>query len=266
MLNTTPCLFCGQPEEAGLFEIWNHEFMLRTCCEALHEQITQEMNIDPGWARDFLRKLGIEQLCNENLRRVSDDDACGLILDWQLRLKIPSHATVRNFVARHHAHCDVPTAWRFHNAVYNGTTLIGVAVVGNPVARAYMGRGILEVKRLCIRRDTPSALRWNAASMLYGWCAREAELRGWRKIITYTRADEPGTSLKGAGWTREGRVRGRGWHGSGRARSNRNGWIDKIRWSRSLETKSIRERIAVQEHQKINTAKPRQEWWLSGTI
>jgi hypothetical protein len=235
MPDNISCLFCGQPEEAEIFERWGHDFMLRTCCESLHEQIILEMNIDPKWAREFLRTLHIEQLCGEKLRRVADDGACGLILDWQLRLKTPSHAAVRQFVARHHAHCDAPTAWRFHNAVHNGRTLVGVAIVGNPVARAFMGRGILEVNRLCIRRDIPAALRWNAASMLYGWCAREARRRGWHKIITYTRADEPGTSLEAAGWVREAKIRGRGWHSSKRARSNRNGWIDKIRWSRVLE-------------------------------
>jgi len=83
-------------------------------------------------------------------------------------------------------------------------------------------------------RDVPAALRWNAASMLYGWCAREAQRRGWRKIITYTRADEPGTSLEAAGWTREANVRGRGWHSVRRRRSNRNSWIDKVRWSRTF--------------------------------
>ena len=121
--------------------------------------------------------------------------------------------------------------WRFHTGIYNGRTLLGVAIVGNPVAPGLNGRGIAEVNRLCIRRDTADALRWNAASMLYGWCAREAARQGWRKIITYTRVDEPGTSLRAAGWTQECRVRGRGWHSARRARSNTNSWIDKVRWS-----------------------------------
>lgn len=134
---------------------------------------------------------------------------------------------------------QITVTWRFHNAVFNGTTLIGVAVVGNPVAPALMRRGILEVNRLCVRRDTPAALRWNAASMLYGWCAREAERRGWQKIITYTRADEPGTSLEASGWKREATVRGRGWHNSRRRRSNRNSWIDKVRWSRTFALRAL---------------------------
>lgn len=232
--DTPPCLFCGQPEHADLFEIWGHDFMLRTCCEALHEQVLMDMNDDPQWARHFMRSIGIEDLCGQELRRIANDDCCGLVIDWQLQFRPIAASAIRRFIGRHHAHCGIPVAWRFHNAVFNGSTLIGVAVVSNPVARAFMGQGILEVKRLCIRRDTPSALRWNAASMLYGWCAREAQRRGWRKIITYTRADEPGTSLEAAGWTREAAVRGRGWHSARRRRSNRNSWIDKVRWSRTL--------------------------------
>ncbi len=68
-------------------------------------------------------------------------------------------------------------------------------MTGNPVARAFMGRGIVEMNRLCVRRDVPAALRWNAASLLYGRAAREAERRGAQRIITYTRADETGVSL-----------------------------------------------------------------------
>lgn len=228
------CLFCGQPKQAEIFEVWGHEFMLQTCCEGLHEQIVNEMYDDPQWAGQFVRSIGMEDICGHKLRRVTDDGCCGLVLDWQLRFKPVATRSVKRFIDLHHTHCGVPVTWRFHNAVFNGATLIGVAVVGNPVAPALMGRGILEVNRLCVRRDVPSALRWNAASMLYGWCAREAESRGWRKIITYTRADEAGISLEAAGWDREATVRGRGWHSARRRRSNRNSWIDKVRWSRTF--------------------------------
>jgi hypothetical protein len=228
------CLFCGAPEYLGLHEIWGHEFMIETCCESLHYQVAAEMADDPAWAAELLRRLEIEVLTGHRLRRLADDGCAGMLLDWQLRIGEAHAGVVRRFVARHHAHCGIPTAWRFHAAVFNGATLMGVAIVGNPVARALMGRGIVEVNRLCIRRDTADALRWNAASMLYGWCAREARRRGFAKIITYTRVDEPGTSLAASGWTHEAMIRGRGWHSALRARSNANGWIDKVRWSRSL--------------------------------
>ena len=94
--------------------------------------------------------------------------------------------------------------------MWNGQQLIGVATVGNPVDRSFNGHGIVEVNRLCVRRDTASLLRWNAASMLYGDAARAAERAGFSRIITYTRADEDGTSLRAAGWTNEGATGGGG--------------------------------------------------------
>jgi hypothetical protein len=74
--------------------------------------------------------------------------------------------------------------------------------------------------------------------MLYGWSAREAERRGWSRIVTYTRADEDGGSLIAAGWTPEATVRGRGWHSGRRARANRNAFIDKTRWGKALHPRT----------------------------
>ena len=74
----------------------------------------------------------------------------------------------------------------------------------------------LVVGLACLSRlramDAAKPLRWNAASMLYGWCAREAARQGWTKVITYTRTDELGTSLRAAGWQPGSKIRGRGWH------------------------------------------------------
>jgi hypothetical protein len=38
--------------------------------------------------------------------------------------------------------------------------------------------------------------------MLYGAVWRAAKAMGYRRCITYTQADEPGTSLRAAGWRR----------------------------------------------------------------
>jgi hypothetical protein len=229
------CLFCGEPERVGLFEMWSsHEFMIETCCEHLHETVVSEMAEDREWARSLLRRIGAEEVMGQPLRRLADDSGCGLVLDWQLRVRDVTFATARDFVARHHRHCRPPTAWRFGASIFNGRTMLGTVIVGNPVAPAFNGRGTLEVNRLCIRRDVPRALAWNAASMLYGWSAREAERRGWSHIITYTRADEEGTSVRAAGWQQEATVRGRGWHSSRRYRANPNAWIDKVRWGKPL--------------------------------
>jgi len=221
-----------------MLEMWSsHEFMLEYCCEGMHETVAREMADDPAWARTLLRHVGVEEITGYELRRLADNGCCGMILDWKLELRAVPFATARTFIDRHHAHCDAPAAWRFGTSCWNGGTMIGVVTVGNPVARGLCKRGVLEVNRLCIRRDIPRALAWNAASKLYGWSAREAECRGWSHIVTYTRADEDGTSIQAAGWTKEATVRGRGWHSRRRNRSNRNGFIDKVRWGKALRAR-----------------------------
>ena len=168
--------------------------MLETCCEHLHraacdgdECRSRLVPVLPPRARD----RGPMRPPAPPHRRQQWRHAARLAARIGAGL---GRAQTRAFIARHHAHCAPPVMWRFDAAIYNGNTMLGLAIVGNPVAPGLMLRGILEVNRLCLRRDLPDALRWNAASMLYGWCAREARRRGWRKIITYTRADEPGTS------------------------------------------------------------------------
>jgi hypothetical protein len=73
--------------------------------------------------------------------------------------------------------------------------------------------------------------------MLYAHSAREADRRGFLRIITYIRDDEEGISLRAAGWVCEGPAAGRGWHSARRSRSNRYAWITKQRWSRALRPK-----------------------------
>lgn len=236
------CVFCGELEQVGVADVWaDGTFQLACCCETMHDTVVCEMADDPVWARALLRHAGVEALTGHRLRRVADDGGCTMLLDYQLELRPVTFRVARAFVARHHQHCGPPVTWRFGVAINNGFNHLGVVMVGNLVARALNGRGVLEVNRLCIRRDVPRALAWNAASMLYGWAAREAGRRGWTRIITYTRADEEGTSLRAAGWNPEASVRGRGWHGQDRNRSNTNSWIDKVRWGKSLRPVNARQ-------------------------
>jgi len=232
------CWFCGGPEVLELAEMWGHRFMWETCCEGLHESLCQEVADDPAWGRELLRRLGAEALTGHRLRRVADDGGAGLVLDWQLRVRAVAFGTAQAFVRRHHAHCGPPVAARFCWSAWNGPTCIGVAMTGNPVAPAYNGRGVVEVNRLCIRRDAAPALAWNAASLLLGAAAREAERRGFCRIITYLRLDERGASFVAAGWLRDAAVRGRGWHSALRSRSNTNAFVGKVRWSRTLRPRA----------------------------
>ena len=233
---TQLCSMCGEPEMLEIADIWSgHEFMLEACCAGRHEQVVTDMADDPVWAVDLLRHLGAEELTGRRLRRLYDDRFSAPVLDFKLDVRPVSFAAMRAFVGRYHRHCAPPVTWRFGAAIHNGWTQIGVLSVGSPVAPAYMNRGWVEVNRLCIRPDTAPQLVWNACSQLYGHAAREAERRGFNKIITYTRQDESGASLRAVGWECEGPAGGRSWNTKGRRRNTAEAFVPKLRWSRSLK-------------------------------
>ena len=100
------------------------------------------------------------------------------------------------FVATHHRHNKPPRGHKFSIGAKDGERLVGVAVAGRPVARHFDDGLTLEVNRTC----TDGAA--NANSMLYGAIWRAARAMGYLRCITYTQADEPGTSLRAAGWVR----------------------------------------------------------------
>lgn len=102
--------------------------------------------------------------------------------------------------------------------------LAGVAVVGRPVARALQDGWTAEVTRLA----TSGAP--NACSKLYGAAWRAVRALGYRRLVTYTLASEPGTSLRAAGFFEAARVTGRSWHCASRPRTDKHPTVDKIRW------------------------------------
>jgi hypothetical protein len=98
------------------------------------------------------------------------------------------------FVGLHHRHHQPSVGWRFGIAVTDGTSVVGVVMVGRPVARMLDDGATLEVTRCCTDGTK------HAASMLYGAAWRAAKALGYGRLITYTLVEEPGTSLKAAGW------------------------------------------------------------------
>jgi len=78
-------------------------------------------------------------------------------------------------------------------------------MVGRPVARHYDDGYTAEVTRCCTDGSK------NACSMLYGAAWRAAKALGYRKLITYTRSDESGSSLRAAGWRVIGERKARSW-------------------------------------------------------
>ena len=100
------------------------------------------------------------------------------------------------FVNEHHRHHIAPQGHKFSIAVSSDGSVIGVAIVGRPVARLLDNGWTLEVTRLCTVNGYP-----NAASMLYRACWKAAKAMGYKRLITYILDTESGTSLKAAGFS-----------------------------------------------------------------
>lgn len=100
------------------------------------------------------------------------------------------------FVAQFHRHNKPPVGCKFCIGVEEDGVLEGVAQCGRPVARAFDDGTTLEINRTCTNGKK------NANSMLYGSCRAIAKAMGYRRIITYTQADESGISLRAAGFVK----------------------------------------------------------------
>ncbi|MBZ7505937.1 XF1762 family protein [Klebsiella michiganensis] len=99
-----------------------------------------------------------------------------------------------DFVRQLHRHNKPPAGHRFSIGLLHEGVLVGVAMAGRPVARFFDDGLTLEVNRTCTDGTR------NANSMLYGAVRRVAWGMGYRRIITYTQADESGASLRAAGF------------------------------------------------------------------
>lgn len=109
------------------------------------------------------------------------------------------------FVAEHHRHHRPVVGHKFSIGAALGNDIVGVVIVGRPVARRRDDGITLEVTRLCTDGTR------NACSFLYGAAARAAFALGYKRIGTYILASEPGTSLAAAGWRLIGESPGRSW-------------------------------------------------------
>lgn len=118
------------------------------------------------------------------------------------------------FVGDHHRHNKPTQGGKFAIGAIADEELVGVAIVGRPVARLLQDGLTAEITRLCTKSDAPK----NTCSFLYGRCWRIWQQMGGKKMITYTLQSESGSSLKGAGWKILGEVEPQTWD---RGRSGR---------------------------------------------
>ena len=121
-----------------------------------------------------------------------------------------ANALVRSM---HRHHRPVPGA-RFSIGAWSDSDLVGVAIVGRPVARKTNQREVAEVTRLCTDGSK------NACSLLYAAAARACEAMGFEKIQTFILGTETGVSLKAAGWIEEDTTPGGSWDRPSRHRDD----------------------------------------------
>jgi hypothetical protein len=142
-----------------------------------------------------------------------------------LRIRPITFADACAFVKDKHRHHKPPLSHKFSIACYDDDKLVGVAIAGRPVCRNIDQDYTLEITRLC------SDGTKNVCSMCYGRAARIAKEMGYDKCITYILEDEPGTSLKAAGWKFEALTQGGTWNSAKRPRAQTAPTCRKQRWS-----------------------------------
>ena len=133
------------------------------------------------------------------------------------------------FVTQYHRHHKASVGHKFSIGLSENDNLIGVAIMGRPVARGSDNGFTIEVARLCTNGAK------NACSMLYQAAARSSKELGYNKIQTYILQIESGTSLKASGWKMEAVTSGGQWkHTDGKKRRTDQPTMPKQRWVREL--------------------------------
>ncbi len=128
------------------------------------------------------------------------------------------------FVSEHHRHHQPIVGHLFSIGAAFQNRIVGVVIVGRPVAQMLQDGETAEVTRLCTD-GTP-----NACSFLYGRAAKAAFALGYRRIGTYILASEPGTSLTAAGWRLIGKTAGGSWDRGNRPRIDKHPTEPKLRF------------------------------------
>ncbi|MDR0593733.1 MAG: hypothetical protein LBG60_10860 [Bifidobacteriaceae bacterium] len=110
-----------------------------------------------------------------------------------LELAPVSLADARAFIAAWHRHNKPPRRTICQVGCARDGVLVGVATLEWP-----KGRGNADGRTAEISRCAVADGERNACSMLYRACVRAALALGYTRVITYTRQDESGGSLRGA--------------------------------------------------------------------
>lgn len=146
----------------------------------------------------------------------------------KLRLHPCSVRAALDYVKTHHRHLPRLNGGLFAVAVQDDEGKIrGVGIWGHP-ARVWNGTGRGVILR-CATDGAP-----NACSMIYGALCRAAKALGWTEAWTYTLPEEPGCSLRAAGFECVGTSDGGEWDRPSRRRGSAVKPEPKTRWRKIL--------------------------------
>jgi len=141
-----------------------------------------------------------------------------------LRAEPVTRAEADSFIAEHHRHYGPTLQSIFRVGCSVNGNIVGVAVVGRPSARHLDDGYTLEVLRCCTVGYP------NACSFLYGAAWRAGRALGYRRMVTYALASEPGTSLRAAGWRVTHETKAESWNRANRPRVDVAPLQKKLRW------------------------------------
>jgi hypothetical protein len=137
-----------------------------------------------------------------------------------------SFNAAREWIARTHRHLREPvTGWLFGVEILMSDKRVGVACVGRPKARMLQDGLTCEVTRVAVVEGAR-----NACSFAYGALRKAAIALGYQRVLTYTRHDEHGVSLRASGWTCDGEAGGGEWTRPSRTREATEDPVIKRRW------------------------------------
>jgi len=145
-----------------------------------------------------------------------------------LRLCSVNITEAKRFVARFHRHHRPPQGALASVGVALNGEIVGVAILGRPVARHNDDGQTVEITRVATDGTR------NACSFLYGAAHRLAAALGYSKCITYTLAEESGASLRGADWRCVGLRGGGSWSVPSRRRVDKHPLGQKVLWEKVI--------------------------------
>lgn len=142
-----------------------------------------------------------------------------------LRVVQITHDEANAYVGQHHRHSQPTTGHKWSVGAVADGAIVGVAIIGRPVARRLQDGWTLEVLRVCTLGYP------NACSFLYGASWRAMKALGYLRGVTYTTTDEDAASVRAAGWVKDNeRSEPRSWDQPSRHRDDKHTPTGVVRW------------------------------------